>query len=156
MTSPQLTDANTSSEWFPTVAGAGGGEKPRSPSQAAIPTDARRRRFVRLVTFTMVGLVAFTLVGVASFAWRRHSMRAALEAPVATAAPALAVPAVAAPAVVAAAASETEAQPSSAAVSVVATAVKPKVVSTSAKPARKAVKRSPFLSSVKTQAQIRR
>jgi hypothetical protein len=155
MSAPQLTDANTSSEWFPTVAGAGGGEKARSPSQAAIPSDARRRRFVRLVTITMVGLVAFTLVGVASFAWRRHSERAALEAPVAApAAPA------APPAVTPVLASETEAPPSPPAASVAASPASPKgtstAVATTARPAKKAAKRSPFLSSAKTSARIGR
>ena len=81
MSSPQLTDANTSSEWFRTVAERGASEKTRSSSQAAIPAAARRKRFVRLVTYTMAGLVAFTLLGVASFAIRQNSMRRALAAP---------------------------------------------------------------------------
>lgn len=82
MSSPQLTDANTSSEWFRTVAEPGASAKARSPSQAAIPVSARPKRFVRLVTYTMAGLVAFTLLGVASFAVRQRSMQSALAAPV--------------------------------------------------------------------------
>jgi hypothetical protein len=82
MSSPQLTDANTSSEWFRTVAEPGTNAKARSPSQAAIPVSARPKRFVRLVTYTMAGLVAFTLLGVASFAIRQSSMQSALAAPV--------------------------------------------------------------------------
>jgi hypothetical protein len=105
-----------------------------------------------LVTITMVGLVAFTLLGVASFAWRRHSMRAALEAPVPT--PAVPMLAAAPPA----APPETEAQPSAAPVAEAAAA--PKAISTprttTAKPVKKIAKRSPFLSSVKTQAKIGR
>jgi hypothetical protein len=81
MSSPQLTDANRSSEWFRTVAGPGASEKTGSPSQAAIPLGARRKRFVRLVTYTMAGLVAFTLLGITSFAIRQSSMRKALAAP---------------------------------------------------------------------------
>lgn len=81
MSSPQLTDANRSSEWFRTVAGPGTSEKPGGSSQAAIPPGARRKRFVRLVTYTMAGLVAFTLLGVTSFAIRQNSMRKALAAP---------------------------------------------------------------------------
>ena len=87
MSSPQLTDANTSSEWFRTVAEPGASEKTRSPSQAVIPAVARRMRFVRLVTYTMAGLVAFTLLGVASFAIRQNSMRKALAAPAPAPAP---------------------------------------------------------------------
>jgi hypothetical protein len=82
MSSPQLTDANTSSEWFRTVAEPGASGKARSPSQAAIPVSTRPKRFVRLVTYTMAGLVAFTLLGVASFAIRQSSMQSALAAPV--------------------------------------------------------------------------
>jgi hypothetical protein len=81
MSSPQLTDANTSSEWFRTVAQPGASEKARSPSHATITTSARPKRFVRLVTYTMGGLVAFTLLGVASFAIRKSSMQEALDAP---------------------------------------------------------------------------
>lgn len=80
MSAPQLTDANTSSEWFRAVAPSGA--VGRTPSQVAIQVTRRRQGFVRLVTYTMVGLVAFTLLGLASFAWRRHSMQAALAAPV--------------------------------------------------------------------------
>jgi hypothetical protein len=76
MSSPQLADASTSSEWFRTVAESGASQRTRSPSHGA-----RRKRFVRLVTYTMVGLVAFTLLGVVSFAIRQSSMRKALAAP---------------------------------------------------------------------------
>ena len=85
MSAPQLTDANSSGEWFRTVKEPGTGPQ-RSPSQAAIDVKLRRQRFVRLVTYTMGGLVAFTLLGVVSFAWRQHSMKVALEAPVPVAA----------------------------------------------------------------------
>ena len=80
MSAPQLTDANTTSEWFRTVAEAQAGR--RTPSQVIIHVTRRRQGFVRLVTYTMIGLIAFTLLGLASFAWRRHSMLAALAAPV--------------------------------------------------------------------------
>lgn len=80
MSAPQLTDASTSSEWFRTVAEAGATDKPRSPSQASIPADLRRKRFVRLVTYTMGGLVAFTALGLASFSMRQKSMQSALTA----------------------------------------------------------------------------
>ena len=93
MSAPQLTDASTSSEWIRRVADPATGQAP-SPSQVAIEVTQRRHRFVRLVTYMMVGLVAFTLLGVGSFAWRQRSMKAALEAPgpVASAPPALAAP----------------------------------------------------------------
>jgi hypothetical protein len=81
MSSPQLTDANRSSEWFRTVAEPGASDKTGGTSQAAILPGARRKRFVRLVTYTMAGLVAFTLLGVTSFAIRQNSMRKALAAP---------------------------------------------------------------------------
>jgi hypothetical protein len=81
MSAPQLTDANSSGEWFRTVKEPGARPQ-RSPSEAAIDVKQRRQRFVRLVTYTMGGLVAFTLLGVASFAWRQHSMKVALAAPV--------------------------------------------------------------------------
>ncbi len=80
MSAPQLTDANTSSEWIRRVADPATGQA-RSPSQVGIQVTEPRKRFVRLVTYMMVGLVAFTLLGVASFAWRQRSMKAALEAP---------------------------------------------------------------------------
>jgi|GEM_PF-5452656 len=80
MSSPQLTGANTSREWFRTVAEPNASQKARSPSQATI-SSARPKRFVRLVTYTMAGLVAFTLLGVASFAVRQSSMQSALAAP---------------------------------------------------------------------------
>ena len=85
MSAPQLTDANTSREWFRTLARpeAGG----RTPSQFALQVTRRRQSFVRLVTYTMIGLVAFTLLGLARFAWQRHSMQAALAAPVPVTAP---------------------------------------------------------------------
>ena len=110
MSAPQLSNANTSSEWFHAVAEPSATEG-RSPSQAAIhATQGRRRRFVRPVTYTMVGLVAFTLLGVASFAWRRHSMEAALDASVPVA-PAPNVLAAAPPALAAPPASEATAEP---------------------------------------------
>jgi hypothetical protein len=85
MSAPQLTDASTSSEWIRTVAEAATSDKRRNPSQASIArevADARRKRFVRLVTYTMVGLVGFTVLGIASFAWRQHAMQSVLAAPV--------------------------------------------------------------------------
>jgi len=111
MSAPQLTDANTSSEWFRTVAEPGATEKPRLSSQPSIPTDLRRKRFVRLVTYTMGGLVVFTLLGVASFSMRQQSMQSALAAPPALPAdgvvPAAPVPATTPEAVAAEAASPT-------------------------------------------------
>ena len=146
MSAPQLADSSTSSEWFRTVAEAAATEKPRSPSQVSIPTDTRRKRFVRLVTYTMGGLVAFTLLGLASFAWRRHAMQSALATPVPVA------PAAAAPL------PEASPEPTPAPVAEVAPAAaavakpaKPAAVTKStaaAKPAKKATT-SPFLSPAK-------
>lgn len=142
MSAPQLADSSTSSEWFRTVADAEAAEKPRTPSQVSIPTDVRRKRFVRLVTYTMGGLVAFTLLGIASFAWRRHSMQSALAAP----APApVAAPAPEGPVAVAPAA---EAAPA-AAVAPAKPAVVAKRSVGASKPAKKAA-RSPFLSAPKS------
>jgi hypothetical protein len=70
MSAPQLTDPGASGEWFRTLA-----EESR-PAAAA-----RRQRFVRLVKFAMIGCTAFTLLGLGCFAWRRHTLQAALEAP---------------------------------------------------------------------------
>ncbi len=109
MSAPQLTDANSSSQWLRAVADPATGQ-PRSPSQSAIEVTQRRNRFVRLVTYTMVGLVAFTLLGAASFAWRQHSMKAALEAPVQPA-PAVIAAAPAAPAARPASETNTETVP---------------------------------------------
>ncbi len=157
MSAPQLTDANTSSEWFRTVKDQGAGPQ-RSPSQVAIDDGKQRRqRFVRLVTYTMAGLVAFTLLGVASFAWRQHSMKAALEAVPVAAAPAP-QPATPAPAPVAEAQTETVPAPP------VAAAVPPPPVKRSAaarsiaksRPALKTPARtSPSLSAKKPPAKTR-
>jgi hypothetical protein len=70
MSAPQLTDPGTSSEWFRTV-----------EDQAQSSASARRRRFQRLVTYTMVGLSGFAVLGLACFAVRRHALQADLEAP---------------------------------------------------------------------------
>jgi hypothetical protein len=70
MSAPQLTDPGTSSEWLRIIAGA--------PQANAM---ARRQYFQRLVAGVMVGLTAFAALGLACFAWRRHSLQAALEAP---------------------------------------------------------------------------
>ena len=151
MSSPQLTNANTSSEWFRTVAEAGVSERTRSPSQAAIPAPARRKRFVRLVTYTMAGLVAFTLLGVASFAIRQSSMRKALAAPapLAVVAPERPVAALPRPAALAENPSPTNAEvdaaPPPAAVSKAALPAAKRLKP--AKVAPKVAKRSPFLGS---------
>lgn len=136
MSAPQLADSSTSSEWFRTVAESGA-EKPVAPSATLASTDARRKRFVRLVTYTMGGLVAFTLLGVASFAWRRHSMQAALAEP---------VPAV--PVAALASAPPTEAAPvaeASPAPAVAATPAKPAAKRAVASKPTKQATRSPFL-----------
>jgi hypothetical protein len=70
MSAPQLTDPGISSEWLRIIAGA--------PQAHA---TARRQYFQRLVAGVMVGLTAFAALGLACFAWRRHSLQAALEAP---------------------------------------------------------------------------
>ena len=159
MSAPQLADSSTSSEWFRTVAEPAGAEKARSASQVSIPTDARRKRFVRLVTYTMGGLVAFTVLGLASFAWRRHSMQSALAAPVPVAPAAEAAPASkAAPEAEVAPAPAPEAVPAPAAV--VAKPAKPVAAAkpaaatkrtAAAKPAKKAAT-SPFLGAAKPAA----
>jgi hypothetical protein len=153
MTAPQLADANTSSEWFRKVGEAGAAEKPRTPSQAVIApsgSDARRKRFVRLVTYTMGGLVAFTLVGVASSIWRQHAMQSALAAPVPIVgiapSPAPAFAAEAPPSTPALA--EAPAAPSALVATAPVAARAPSKAAVS-KPAKKST-RSPFLSSVKS------
>jgi hypothetical protein len=155
MSSPQLTNANTSSEWFRTVAGPGASEKTRSPSQAAIPDAARRKRFVRLVTYTMAGLVAFTLLGVASFAIRQNSMQKALAAPapapLAVAAPDTRVSASPRPASLAEIPSpsnpEVDSAPPSPPAAVNKTALPAAKRSKTTKVTKKEAKRSPFLGS---------
>ena len=155
MSSPQLTDANTSSEWFRTVAEPGASGKARSPSQAAIAVSARPKRFVRLVTYTMAGLVAFTLLGVASFAIRQSSMQSALAAPVpapVVVAPDSRVATPLSPAPLAEAPSPTDAElaavPPPPAVPVKKTALPAAKRSAAAKVTKKAT-RSPFLGSTK-------
>ena len=143
MSAPQLADSSTSSEWFRTVAEPGAEKAPTTAPEAVSP-DVRRKRFVRLVTYTMGGLVAFTLLGIASFAWRRHSMQAALAEPV-PAEPAAAIAPIA-PAPVPA----TEAVPAAAATPAKPAAAPKRAVAAS-KPAKKAT-RSPFLSAAKPQA----
>lgn len=140
MSAPQLTDASTSSEWIRTVAEAAGSDKRRQPSQTSVAdgtAGVRRKRFVRLVTYMMVGLVGFTLLGLASFAWRQRAMQSALAAPLP-----------AAPAAPAAPAPETAPAPEAAPAA--ASAPAPPAVSPAPKAAPKAtkktVKRSPFLS----------
>ncbi len=155
MSAPQVADANTSSEWFRTVAEPGA-ETPQRASNAALPTDGRRKRFVRLVTCTMGGLVAFTLLGVASFAGRQNAMQSALAAPVpppvVAATPGPQAPVAEAPAIAAAAAA--------AAVGLAATpaapvaAPKPAAAKATAKPSKKAVKRTTFLSSATQPAKL--
>lgn len=90
MSAPQLTDPGTSSEWLRAV-----------DDTARANAAARRKHFQRLVTYTMVGLTGFAVLGLGSYAWRRHTLQAALEAP----------PPVAAPAVLAAAPPTPAAQP---------------------------------------------
>jgi hypothetical protein len=145
MSAPQLADSSTSSEWFRAVAESGA-EKPAAAPPQSSSTDARRKRFVRLVTYTMGGLVAFTLLGVASFAWRRHAMQSALAAP---------VPLAAAPAPAAEATPTTAAEaapiPAAAAATPPKPVAAPKRAVAATKPAKKAT-RSPFLSSVKPAA----
>ncbi|HEY6077374.1 MAG TPA: hypothetical protein VIW29_01140 [Polyangiaceae bacterium] len=70
MSAPQLTDPGASGEWLQTAA-----------ERARLDSSQRRARFTRLVTFAMAGLTAFTLLGLACFAWRRHTLQAALDAP---------------------------------------------------------------------------
>lgn len=152
MSAPQLTDANTSSEWFRAVAEPGVTEKPRLPSQASIPADLRRKRFVRLVTYTMGGLVAFTLLGVASFSMRQKSMQSALIAPPEP--PAGLVPVTAAPATPEAVAavgtspepvSDVHKQPEASRPHAVAPAHVAVKSASLAKPSKRPATRSPFL-----------
>jgi hypothetical protein len=145
MAAPQLSDSGISGEWFPTVE-----ESARSNA------TARRKRFQRLVTYTMVGLTAFAVLGLASFAWRRHTLKADLET-LPAAAMAQAAPA-AQPAPVAALDRDTASPPpppvSDAPVAAPAPppAVAPAPASMQAKSvAKKAPSRSPFLKSVKSQ-----
>lgn len=103
MSAPQLTDSSVSREWARTVEGGATADQPRRTSQPHLDDAvavARRRRFVRLVTYTMIGLVAFTLLGVARFASGQRAMQSALAAPApgALVAPAGPGPAPAAPA----------------------------------------------------------
>jgi hypothetical protein len=159
MSLPQLTDANTSSEWFRTVAEPGAADKPRSAAQAGIrPADSRRKRFVRLVTYTMVGLVAFTLLGVARFAWRQHAMQSALAASVPAAVAAREVPPTPSLAPAAETAPEAKAlapaavapvAPVAPAKAAAAAAVRAKKAAVRANVAKKAAARSPILSSAK-------
>jgi hypothetical protein len=153
MAAPQLSDPGISGEWIPVV-------EARSSSRAA----ARRKRFQRLVTYTMAGLTAFAVLGLASFAWRRHALQADLEArpPALPAAPA---PAPAAPPAPLAALDKDQASPpappvSDAPVAAPATPQAPAAapVAAKAKPAvKKAPARSPFLKSLKSQpASIKR
>jgi hypothetical protein len=142
MAAPQLSDPGTSDEWFPTV-------EERSRSNAT----ARRQRFQRLVTYTMVGLTAFAVLGLASFAWRRHALKADLAtlpaAPVAQPAPA--------PVAVAVLDQNTASPPappvSDTPVAVPAPPPAPEVapVAVKAKPVAKKAPRSPFLKSIKSQ-----
>jgi len=84
MSAPHLTDSSISNEWMRADVVASTTEKPRPPSQASIAdgvASTRRKRFARLVTYTMLGLVAFTVLGVALFLWRRHAMQNALASP---------------------------------------------------------------------------
>lgn len=148
MTAPQLADANTSSEWFRKVGEAGAAEKPRTPSQAVIApsgSDARRKCFVRLVTYTMGGLVAFTLVGVASFTWRQHAMQSALAAPV----PMVSIVPAPAPAVAAEAPPSTPPLAETPAAPAAPVAARAPSKAASSKPVKKST-RSPFSSSVKS------
>jgi hypothetical protein len=145
MSAPQLADSSTSSEWFRTVAEPGAEKAPTTAPEAVSP-DVRRKRFVRLVTYTMGGLVAFTLLGIASFAWRRHSMQAALAEPV----PAEPAAALAAPIAEAAPVPVAEAIPAAAAAPAKPAAA-PKRAIAAGKPAKKPT-RSPFLSAAKPQA----
>jgi hypothetical protein len=72
MSAPQLSDPGASGEWFRQV------ESLQVESTAVME---RRVRFQRLVTYTMVGLSAFAALGLICFAWRRHVLQQALEAP---------------------------------------------------------------------------
>lgn len=122
----------------------------------------RRQRFQRIVTYTMVGLTAFAVLGLISFAWRRHTLKADLEArpaaPVAQLAPA------AQPALVAVLDKDTASPPSppvsDTPVAMPATSPAPEVAPAAAKAkpvAKKAPTRSPFLKSIKSQpASIKR
>ncbi len=152
MSAPQVADANTSSEWFRTVAEPGA-ETPLRASNATLPTDERRKRFVRLVTYTMGGLVAFTLLGVASFSGRQHAMQSALAAPVPPPAvaptPSPLAPVAESPANAAAAAAAAAGLAATPAAPVATP--KPTAAKATAKPSKKAVKRPTFLSSA-TQA----
>ena len=148
MAAPQLSDPGTSDEWFPTV-------EERSRTTAT----ARRQRFQRIVTYAMVGLTAFAVLGLISFAWRRSTLKADLEARpplLAQAAPA------AQPAPVAALDKDIASPPappvSDTPVALAATPPTPAVTPVAAKPvAKKAPARSPFLKSLKAQpASIKR
>ena len=142
MSAPQLTDPGTSNEWFPAV-------EDRSRADAA----ARRQRFQRMVTYTMVGLTAFSVLGLACFAWRRHSLKADLEAPPPAA---VALPAAAAPAALLAAAPASPTPPPvsvapAPAVEPAATPVTPKPVANAKPTSKKPTRGSVFFKGVKPQ-----
>jgi len=79
MSAPQLTDPGASGEWLRT------GAEDSGPA-----STVRRQRFTRMVSYAMAGLTAFTLLGLGCFAWRRHTLKAELEAPPPATAPAVA------------------------------------------------------------------
>ena len=74
MSAPQLTDPGASGEWLLAAT-----------ERSRLHSSQRRARFARMVRSMMVGLTAFTLLGLVCFAWRRHTLQAALEAPPAAA-----------------------------------------------------------------------
>jgi hypothetical protein len=137
MSAPQLTDPGTSSEWFRAV-----------DETARANAAARRKHFQRLVTYTMVGLTAFAVLGLGSYAWRRHTLQAALEAPPPVAAPVVVQAASPTPAAQPALAPETVPPPPAAAAKPVAA---PKAVVAKAKPAPSKKSGGAFLKAVKPQ-----
>lgn len=141
MSAPQLTNPGTSSEWFRAV-----------EDDARATAAARRKHFQRLVTYTMVALTGFAVLGLGSYAWRRHTLQAALAAPVPIATPVVAQ--AAPPMPVASPAAEPVAVPPPPAA---AAQPAPKPVAVKTKPASSKKSGGAFLKSLKSQpAKIQR
>ena len=140
MSAPQLSEPGTSSEWF------------RADNDSARESaQARRKHFQRLVTYTMVGLTGFAVLGLGSYAWRRHTLQAALAAPAPVAAPVVAPAAPQPPAAPPSPAADPVAVPPPPAVTAA-----PKPVAAKAKPSSKKSSGA-FLKSLKSQpAKIQR
>ena len=148
MSAPQLTNPGVSSEWFRTL-------EDRARSDAS----ARRRRFQRLVAYTMAGLTGFALLGLACFVWRRHALQADLQAPPPTiaVAPLAAAPAAPPPAAAPIPEPALESPPPAPPVATTQTAPRTRALAANKKATttKKAAVASPFLRNVKPAAKIK-